>query len=289
MTKLYLQHQFGISIALIGLTMSAFPVEAEGQEPEMIGPGVISTAALEYGPAFTAGGDTLYFTRRTSFREPPQIYWSVRDGNGWSEPSKVPFSSVEGDEFPSLSPDGQRLYFASKRPANGVARESNDMWFVARTAAGWSEPRHLGGELSTDDVDSHPVETEDGLYFHSRRAGGMGRVDAYFAAGSPGNWSSPVVLPFNSPQVDGEVVIRPGGGGAVFYSDRPGGHGRGDLYFAPRDGAGWGEPVNLGRVINAEGWSWTPTFLDANTLVFSRLNSAGDDSDLYRTTFSPPE
>lgn len=268
------------TFTLLAAWLCADPAVAQTQ-PEVIGEGVISTDQIEYGPTFTPSGDTLYFTRRASFREAPQIYWAARMVDGWTSPEPVSFSSEAGDEHPSLSPDGQRLYFSSTRPVDGVEQQRNDLWMVTKTPDGWSTPEHLGGSLSTPDIDSHPVETDAGLLFHSRRPGSES-VDAYLAPGRPGAWGEPVLLPFNSSAIDGEAAPHPSGRALVFYSERDGGHGRGDLYIVHRNGEAWGVPQNLGPAINTDAWEWTPTFTpDGSRLAFSRLTPDGTDADLY--------
>lgn len=283
----------GTWVVAVGVTAGVAPgASAQGVTPEVLAPGVVSTSAIEYGAAFSPSGDTLYFTRRATFDEAPAIVWTTRADEGWQEPRPVSFGHSAGDEFPFITSDGRRLYFSSARPVRGVdQRDRNDLWLVERTGDGWSEARHLDGSLSTRDVDSHPVETPEGLFFHSRRAGGVGGVDAYFAPGESGAWGEPVPLPFNSTSVDGEVAPMKDGAGAVFYSDREGGAGRGDLYFVARRGSGWNEPVNLGAEINSQAWEWSPAFSpDGRTLIFGRLNESGDDSDLLVVrAWTPPE
>ena len=255
--------------------------------PEVVGPGLISTAAIEYGPAVSPDGTELWFTRRNSFSEPPQVLRSRREGASWSAPEPSPFSHPAGDEFPSFSPDGTRLYFASARPVDGVDQAGrNDIWYVEREGDGWSPPVHVGGPMSTTDIDSHPVETTRGLFFHSRRPGSRG-VDAFWARGPRGNWGAPEPLPFNSDATDGEVSLSGDGDYAVFYSDREGGHGRGDLYYATFDGNRWSAATNLGPGINSEAWEWSPSFDAGGALLFARLSEDGSDSDLYRVTFEP--
>ncbi len=250
---------------------------------------MVSTGDVEYGPTFTPAGDTLYFTRRVPGGHPPRIMWSVNTPTGWTEPQMVPFTHPAGDEFPSFSPDGGRLYFSSARPVDGVDQNGrNDIWYVERTGGGWSQPVHLGGAFSTPDVDSHPVVVPQGMFFHSRRAAGTASVDMYFAPGREGQWSAPVLLPFNSDGIDGEIAATPDGSSLVFYSEREGGHGRGDLYFVSSTQGEWGEPVNLGPVVNTAAWEWSPTFAPDGRLVFARFSEDGPDSDLYSVTFAPP-
>ena len=255
--------------------------------PEILGLDIISTDAIEYGPAYAPDGHELLFTRRQSFSDPPQILRSRLDGDQWSRPEPLPFSHPAGDEFPSFSPDGTRLYFDSARPVDSVDQEGrNDLWYVERDGEGWSAPVHVDGPMSTPDFDSHPVETTHGLFFHSRRDGSRG-VDAYLAPGTPGDWRPPEALPFNSDATDGEVVLSNNGRYVVFYSDRAGGYGRGDLYYGTLDAGRWSAAKNLGPAINTEAWEWSPSFGRGGDLVFARLNAEGSDSDLYRVAIEP--
>lgn len=67
----------------------------------------------------------------------------------------------------------------------------------------------------------------------------------------------------------------------MLTSDRPGGHGNGDLYISirdPRSGA-WGEPVNLGPQINTADTDYCPMITpDGRYLFLSRRVSDPIDS-----------
>ena len=84
-------------------------------QPQMIGPGVISTAYDEFGGSLSPDGTTLYFDRSV-----PAHYlytmWSAHLRNGvWGTPAMLPFSGRYRDSDPVLTPDGQTLLFASDR------------------------------------------------------------------------------------------------------------------------------------------------------------------------------
>jgi outer membrane protein OmpA-like peptidoglycan-associated protein len=61
----------------------------------------------------------------------------------------------------------------------------------------------------------------------------------------------------------------------VFSSDRPGGFGGMDLWFAIRDGKSWSEPQNLGQDINSAGNEVFPTLHADGTLYYSSDFVAG--------------
>src|SRR5688500_20191206 len=77
------------------------------------------------------------------------IYLTRRTGDQWSAPEVAPFSGTWSDIDPSVSPDGQRLYFSSIRPVDGQTRADIDIWVMERAGDGWSTPVRLGAEVNT--------------------------------------------------------------------------------------------------------------------------------------------
>lgn len=70
----------------------------------------------------------------------------------WSAPRTAPFSGEYPDLYPALTADGSRLCFTSQQPpspgGHPLPRGQGLLWYVERTAGGWSDPRRL--ELITD-------------------------------------------------------------------------------------------------------------------------------------------
>ncbi len=60
-----------------------------------------------------------------------------------------------------------------------------------------------------------------------------------------------------------------------FISDMPGGFGGTDLYLSERNESGWGEPVNMGEVINTSGNEMYPFIDDENNLYFASNGHGG--------------
>jgi hypothetical protein len=180
--------------------------------PELFGEGVISTPDYELNAAFLPDGKTVYFTKSTA----NMGFWTIvssRLVNGrWTEPEVAPFSGTFSDADLAVTPDGTRLVFISRRPVPGnPGRPVPHIWYVDRTAAGWTEPRNAAA-LNSEAGEYYPSAAADGtLYFESARAGGKGRADVYRSRLLNGGYSAPENLeaPLNSEFNEGDVAIAP--------------------------------------------------------------------------------
>ncbi len=99
-----------------------------------------------------------------------------------SSPDRLPISAdVSWDSQPTLSPDGNTLYFASDRKGGHGA---NDIYVSRKQADGqWSEPVALGPGVNTGCDELSPFVTGDGrwLYFASSGHETMGGYDIFRA------------------------------------------------------------------------------------------------------------
>jgi len=74
-----------------------------------------------------------------------------------------------------------------------------------------------------------------------------------------------------------------------FISDMPGGFGGTDLYLSERNESGWGEPVNMGEVINTSGNEMYPFIDDENNLYFASNGHGGlGGLDVYQIQLDGP-
>jgi len=54
------------------------------------------------------------------------------------------------DLEPAFSPDGKKLFFVSSRPLTGEGPDKDfNIWFIERTAEGWSKPKQVGSNINT--------------------------------------------------------------------------------------------------------------------------------------------
>jgi Tol biopolymer transport system component len=184
---------------------------------------------------------------------------SLRAGNAWSNPVPTSFSGEQNDAHPWLTPDGQRLFFISRRPCPG-AKQALNVWVVQRTGEGWSDPESLGRPVTEQTVHAPSVAASGTIY-------ATGLVRLRF---SGQRYTAPEQL---SPSVKGShPAIAPDESFLVFSARRSGGLGSNDLYvvFRQEDGS-WGEPRNLGPGVNTESVESSPTLSnDGKILFFSR-------------------
>jgi len=139
------------------------------------------------------------------------------------------------DSQPSISPDGNTLYFASNRPG-GKGDGTSDIWMITKDRQGkWTSPVCLSEPINTPSNEYSPFITSDGktLYFASDRRSEHGGLDIYRTVlHSDGTWETPECLPepFNSAKDDCFPFIDEKSGKLYLASDREGGCGGLDIY-----------------------------------------------------------
>ncbi|MCK4944442.1 MAG: PD40 domain-containing protein, partial [Candidatus Aminicenantes bacterium] len=158
-----------------------------GKIPKIFAPGIISTDYNERIAAFTPDGKELYYVLAGA----PHfviLYTMELDGR-WIKPQVAPFSGKYLAEF-NISPDGNKIVFASSQPLNGIGEpmESVRVWIVKRNEMGWGEPICLMPSIS-----GYPSLTKKSdLYFNSAREDAVGGEDIYVSRLVNGEYTEPV-------------------------------------------------------------------------------------------------
>ncbi|MFC1603678.1 LamG-like jellyroll fold domain-containing protein [Planctomycetota bacterium] len=147
----------------------------------------------------------------------------------------------------------------------------------------FGEPANLGSTINSSDSEYDPDISTDGLelYFQSPRSGGYGDSDIYVTtrATTDDQWSEPVNLGpiINSSGTEFGPNISADGLSLYFNSTRPGGSGQNDLYVTTRKTVldPWGEPLNLGPIVNTSFHDVNPNITaDGLSLFFSDWDGA---------------
>lgn len=150
-------------------------------------------------------GRTMLFTRCPLTEQegsPAQAYECTREGGRWSDPVRI---TPGGDStlmvaHPTLSPDGQTLYFVSDKAEGSVG--GLDIWKALRNVDGsWGPAQNMGAFINSPGDEMFPYVRQDGtLYFSSNGHKGYGGLDIFRAVEvSEGRYEvSNMGLPINS-------------------------------------------------------------------------------------------
>lgn len=214
--------------------------------PQVLGSNV-NTASTEYAPTLSRDQHWLLFisTRPGGFggEDIWASYRQHKDGEDWQPARNLGpmINSTYDDGGPTLleDDDGQivTLYFASNRPG-GLG--DFDVWASTMNLDGTFTAAVNVAELNSPGRDTRTAIAGDDreVILTSNRAGGVGGLDLWVAtrATTAGTWSTPVNLGpvVNSSANDGAPALSRDGATIYFYSNRPGGAGENDLYFAAR-------------------------------------------------------
>jgi hypothetical protein len=181
----------------------------------------------------------------------------------------------------NLAPDGGRLYFARSRlwfPASRIAA----IWVAERGPNGIAEPVPAAFSRGFSDVDPFVLRDGSAVVFSSMRpVEGRPRkdFDLWQVRVLPGGGFGPAEN--LGPQVnsaDDDLFASVSADGTLYFgSERAGGQGGWDLWFARRgDDGRWGAAQNLGPPVNSGGWEFNPAIApDGSFLVFTGFNRAG--------------
>lgn len=140
----------------------------------------------------------------------------------WTEPVNLfkPINSVGNECSPSISADGNYMYFTRSDNMNAVGSSCGDIYVAKRRGKSWSEAVVLPSPINTG-CESSPFIHPDGktLYFSSSRKGGKGKLDLYLSKNVDGDsWSKPLALAFLN-TIDDDLYITMDAREHIMYYD----------------------------------------------------------------------
>lgn len=231
-----------------------FGQASPGDEPQLFLPGLVTTCGLDIDIAFLDEGRTCVFSNSTD-----RILYTYERDERWTMPQVAVFPDAGGKTQYAAEPGGSSLFFQSDRKTSLIDdRGDSNTWSVEWTGTGWTEPRCLLPPANTPEHhEICPAVAANGdLFFFSgwRKDEPLGDLYRVPANAGPDRPAEKFPFPINTAYHELDPVVAPDGSYLIFYSNRPGGYGFGDLYviFAKEDGT-WTHPRNLGERINSFG------------------------------------
>ncbi|MDF2448044.1 MAG: tpn50 [Bacteroidota bacterium] len=208
------------------------------------------------------------------------------------------------DQSPSISADGRKLVFNSRRPettdspidVEGDGKYFQDIYISTWDTINkkWNTSEDVPGNVNTPAHDACTSISPDGkqifIYKNDVNDNESRGGDVFVSKIVNNKWKTPEAIgkPVNSSYWEGGACISPDGKTLYFISERKGGYGRADIWMVKKvSKTEWGKPENLGPDVNSE-FDEVGAFLapDGKTLFFSSNGKASMGSyDVFKTTF----
>jgi Tol biopolymer transport system component len=210
------------SIFILTAIATVFP-NSHSVQPKLVGSGIISTDAAEFGASLNPTGHQLYFNRIDA--NGGMHIWRATGRNGsWRSAEKLAFSDDRYNDIdPFVSRTGDRLYFGSNRPRPGATdaapRKDFDIWYSTLAHGQWSAPIFAGEAVNSDWNEVFASEDKSERLYYARRTGPdfvvmtsvrqgshfAGAVQLDVPISAVGHMSNPAISP------DGTTLIMTGG------------------------------------------------------------------------------
>ena len=257
----------------------------------------VNTRENEGAQSISADGNLLFFAgcQWPDTYGSCDLYYARQKNGEWGNlrHAAPPLNTQYWDTQPSLSANGDYLYFTSNRPG-GYGK--GDIWRSKRNLDGsWGAPENLGPTINTDGHEQSPFIHADGqtLYFASDKHLGMGDLDLFLTRlSSEGEWQEPQNLgyPINTVIDEGALVISLDGKTAYYTTARNTEKGQPlnlDIYKFDLPGSLQPEPVTYVEGVVRDADSGEPLSgvevvirTDETTESFARLQALEDGSFL---------
>ncbi len=182
-------------------------------------PIAVNIADLNFqgGYGLSHDGNTLYTTmNRSGGVGGFDIWYSTWDGKEWSRPVNegMPVNSQLHDGAPSITPDGQIMYFMRCQRMSTTSAEGCQIMVTKRGARGmWDEPEALPEMINTGNAQMPKILSDSRtLIFAAELPGGKGGLDLYQTRKTLDGWTDPVPMTFLNSEHDDLYVSIPARG-----------------------------------------------------------------------------
>lgn len=250
----------------------------------------------QYFPCLTNDQSLLFYTRMSATGRDEDLYYSIREINGWRRGNAVGnnFNSKLDEGMSSLVRDGRRMFFTACKRMEVIG--GCDIWEAQIEGTEIREIKPIQGHPNSEKWESQAAISCDGrtLYFSSIREGGFGGADIWYSKKMlDGSWSAPMNMgPKINTAEDEESPFISNDGRTLFFTST--GHlslGDQDIFMSFLNAKGeWELPTNLGPEINSP-FTERCFFLsaDGRTGYFASNRPEGlGGMDIYQVQFKEP-
>jgi tetratricopeptide (TPR) repeat protein len=262
----------------------------------------------DYCPIIVDGGKGIYFTSRRSntsggrmnpddqeyFEDTYYAIWNA-ENNDWDSITNE-LGRINSDGFDAIT-------YISKDGLYGLMTINNTATDTKKTTKGsdifsfemsnknkWSTPKRINSKsINTSFFEGSATMTADGntLYFVSDRKGDKSSTDIYMSQKIGKSWGDAKALPFTINTVGRETTPFITGDGRYLFFSSDGHQGMGglDIYVVENLGSTWGEPINLGIMVNSvNNDSHFQYYPELNKAVMSSFEILGQKAsmDIYQ-------
>ncbi len=203
-------------------------------------------------------------------------------------------NSRHPDYGPSLNPDASVLVFSSKRRYRGLSDQPDEnLYYALREGNGWTTAKEFPKPIASPFNEGSGCLSADGktLIFARCECPDCHQNCDLFSStlSADSTWGPPRNLGpnVNSRAWDSQPSLSSGGDTLYFASDRLGGFGLSDIWYAVRNRSGeWGKAQNMGPIINTRESEVSPYFHPLYQVLY--FSSRGQllnygDFDIYKT------
>lgn len=157
--------QLGLVLSVI-MAHSQFPggpylgQPIPGNTPEIFAPGLLPEFISDI--TFSPDGKEC-FSSRWSLGFSSVLMSTKEEGGNWPG-FDTAFFSIEMDQCPHLTPDGNRLYFASYMPVPPSPFYNRHLWYTEKAGTGWSDPVMMDSPIKEHFVVKASAASNGNLY-----------------------------------------------------------------------------------------------------------------------------
>lgn len=265
----------------------------------------INTGATEIAPIISPDGQTLYFARGNSMRNPAglfdeaDIWYSKKQADGtWGLAKNIgkPLNNTGVNVVVNVMPDGNTIFLEGLYNSDGSFKSDQGISVTHKTTNGWSVPKkvNIDNFYNLNQYETYYFTSDQKVLIMAvERKDTYGDLDLYVSfRRSNGTYTKPKNMGaiLNSFADEGTPFMAPDGTTLYFSTSGLQGFGSNDIYMSKRlddTWLNWSKPKNLGSSINTNDWD---TYLSLSArgdtaFLVSNSNSIGNE-DIFTIEIS---